>query len=73
MPKGSNFSVLNPSYYYFSQKAVYYLYPRRIDENAAYVLVYNTDGSQDKTIGEYIKKGYRTFSTFKEGEYILKK
>ncbi len=73
IPKGSGFNTVNPPYYYFREKAVYYLYPRRVDENAAYVLVYNTDRSQDKTISEYIKKGYKTFSTFKEGEFILKK
>jgi len=73
LPNGSSFNILSPSYYYFKEKAVYYLYPRHIDDNAAYVLVYNPDRSQDKTINEYVKKGYRKSSVFKEGEFILKK
>jgi len=73
IPNGSSFNILSPSYYYFKEKAVYYLYPRHIDDNAAYVLAYNPDRSQDKTINEYVKKGYRMSSMFKEGEIILKR
>ena len=73
IPNGSSFNILSPSYYYFKEKAVYYLYPRHIDDNAAYVLVYNPDRSQDKTISEYIKKGYVMSSMFKEGKIILKR
>jgi hypothetical protein len=73
IPKGSGFNILHPSYYYFTEKAKYYLYPRHLDDNAAYVLVYNPDRSQDKAINEYIKKGYKMSSMFKEGEIILKR
>lgn len=73
IPTGSDFNILSPSYYYFKEKAVYYLYPRHLDDNAAYVLAYNPDRSQDKIINEYIKKGYRMSSMFKEGEILLKR
>ena len=73
LPKNSSFNILYPSYYYFCQKAVYYLYPRRLDERSSYILVYNPDGSQDKTLKEYGNKGYRPLSRYKEGEFIIKK
>jgi len=73
LPKNSSFNILNPSYYYFNEKAVYYLYPRRFDAKAAYVLAYNPDGSQDNAVNALVKNNCRVFSKYKDGEFILKK
>ncbi len=72
--KGSSFKVLHPSYYYYwDEKAAYYLSPRYISEKGDYILVYDPDRMLIKEVNEYFKKGYKTFATYKDGEYILKK
>jgi len=73
IPESSGFNILHPPYYYFSEKAKYYLYPKYFDERSNYVLVYDPNKTLDSGIKEYMKKGYKIFSIYKEGEFIIKK
>jgi hypothetical protein len=73
LPEGSSFNILHPSYYYFVEKARYYLYPKYFNEKSDYVLVYDPNKTLGDDVKQYLKKDYKTFSIYKEGEFILKK
>jgi hypothetical protein len=78
IPAGSKFELIAPTYYYFGEKAIYYLYPIRAivkDEKADYIIVYDPGKQPDlqQAAKERIAKGYKPYKIFKEGQYILKK
>jgi hypothetical protein len=78
IPVGSKYEMLAPTYYYFSEKATYYLYPIRLagkDEKADYVIVYDPAKQADieQSVKDRMSKGYRLYKTFKEWQFILKK
>uniref|UniRef100_A0A7V3J954 Uncharacterized protein n=1 Tax=candidate division CPR3 bacterium TaxID=2268181 RepID=A0A7V3J954_UNCC3 len=74
LPLGSAFYLIHPSYYYYKEKANYYLYPTYFDDkNFAQVLVYDPNHTQEKEVNDFLNKGYKVVATFKSGEYILKK
>jgi hypothetical protein len=74
VPKGASFNLVHPTYYYYwAEKAMYYLSPRSISETADYILVYDPGKALREPVNEYQKKGFKMFATFKDGEFILKK
>jgi hypothetical protein len=65
IPTGEGFNFVHPpQYYYFSEKANYYLYPTHYDQNGRYVLVYDPNRTEKVPSGKLL-------ATHKEGEYIL--
>ena len=72
LPEGSGFNLLHPPYYYYREKANYYLYPTHFNEQAHYLLVYDPGNTLAAQASDYQKKGFKPFAKYKEGEYILK-
>lgn len=64
LPPGSGFDLVHPPYYYYREKANYYLYPTHYDKNSRYILVYDPNRAQ-------AIPNSKPFAAFKEGEYIL--
>lgn len=73
LPKGTGFNLLHPSGYYYLEKANYYLYPTHYEPESEYIIVYNPNKTLEVQVNSYLKKGYKVFATYKEGEFILKK
>jgi len=75
IPKGGSFSVIHPDYYFFTEKAVYYLYPTYYSMNSDNVMIYDPQYSLDieETAADLMRQGYRIAATYKKGEYLLKK
>ena len=65
LPPGAGFAIYTPIIYDAS-RAIYYLYPRPLQSNPPYILVFY------QKIGGDISKKYHFWKSFKEGIYILK-
>jgi hypothetical protein len=73
IPAGSGMNYVFPGYYYFREKAMYYLAPIYETNDPEYVLVYDPNGDLKDAINKKILSGFKLFAKLKEGQLILKK
>jgi hypothetical protein len=67
IPPDSDFDlVAAPKYPYSRERAGYYLYPRKLKEKAAYLLIFDLEPGKD------ILEKYKLIGKFRKGAYILK-
>lgn len=68
IPADSSFEILtHPKYPYTQARAGYYLYPRKMAENAPYLLIF------DAELDRLILTNYKVIEKFRKGAYILKR
>ncbi len=67
IPESADFTLkINPHYPYNRERAGYYLYPRRLTEEAEYLLVFDEKADQE------IWKAYKILKKFRKNAYIFK-